>query len=59
MRLKTMEKIDEGKNKKHSGKLTDNPEDGTPYITCQWYAAVLDKRYLRLSNRRLIDISYT
>ena len=22
-----MEKIDDGKNKKHTGKLTDNPED--------------------------------
>ena len=32
MRLKTMEKIDEGKDKKHAGKPTDNPEDGTPYI---------------------------
>ena len=30
-----MEKIDDGKNKKHTGKLTDNPEDGTSYITCQ------------------------
>ena len=48
MRLKTMEKIDEGKDKKHTAKLTDNSEDGTPYITCQWYAAVLrvDKRYV-------------
>ena len=34
-RLKAMEKIDEGKDKKHTGKRTDNPEDGTPYITCQ------------------------
>ena len=24
-----MEKIDEGKDKKHTGKLTDNREDGT------------------------------
>ena len=56
-----MEKIDEGKDKKHTGKLTDNPlaEDGTSYITFQWHAAVLDKRYLKLSNRRLIVISYT
>ena len=30
-----MDKIDEGKDKKHTGKLTDNPEDGIPYITCQ------------------------
>ena len=30
-----MEKIDEGKDKKHAGKLTDNPKDRTPYITCQ------------------------
>ena len=54
-----MEKIDEGKNKKHTAKLTDNPKDRTPYTTCQWHAAVLDKRYLRLSNRTLIVISYT
>ena len=32
MRLKTMENVDEGKNKKHTGKLTDNPKDRTPYI---------------------------
>ena len=57
--MKTTEKIDEGKDKKHTGELTDNPKDRTPYITCQWHAAVLDKRYLRLSNRRLIVISYT
>ena len=56
-----MEKIDEGKDKKHTGKLTDNPEDGTPYITCQSamrLCSIIDKRYLRLSNRRLIVISY-
>ena len=59
MRLKTMENVDNGKEKKHTDKLTDNPEDGTSYITCQWHAAVLDKRYLRLSNRTLIDVSCT
>ena len=31
--LKFMEQIDEGKDKKHTGKLTDKPEDG--YIACQ------------------------
>ena len=31
-----MEKIDKGKDKKHiTGKLISNPEDKTPYITCQ------------------------
>ena len=39
VRLKTMEKIDEGKNKKHTGKRTDNPKDRTLYITCQMWQA--------------------
>ena len=33
VRLKFMEQIDEGKDKKHTGKLADNPEDG--YIARQ------------------------
>ena len=28
------------------------------YYMSEWHAAVLDKRYLRLSNRRLIVISH-
>ena len=61
MRLKAMEKIDEDKDKKHTGKLADNPEDRTLYITCQiatrvGHAAVLNNRYLRLSNRRFIGL---
>ena len=32
MRLKAMEKIDESKDNKHTGKLTDNPKDRTLYI---------------------------
>ena len=34
VRLKGMEKIDESKDKKHTGKLTGNPKDRTLYITC-------------------------
>ena len=33
MRLGGMEKIDDGKDKKHTWKLTDNPGHRTPYIT--------------------------
>ena len=36
MRLKAMEKIDESKDKKHTGKLTDNPEDGTLILHVRW-----------------------
>ena len=48
MRLETMEKIDEGKDKKHTGnlKLTDNSKDRTPYICVRCdghrHAAVLN-----------------
>ena len=73
MRLKAMEKIDESKDKKHTGKLTDNPKDRTPYITCQM-GHTLGMRtgmrlcsirrpsevlgYLRLSNRRPMDSDF-
>ena len=36
VRLKSMEKIAEGKDKKHTGKLTDNPEDGTLILHVRW-----------------------
>ena len=43
-----MEKIDEGKDKKHStAKLTDNPEDGTPYITCSGMRLCSDSESIR------------
>ena len=52
-----MGKIDKDKDKKHTGKLTSNPEDRTPYISHVMFdkrfghaAAVLNKRYL--SKRR-------
>ena len=35
MCLKAMEKIDKCKDKKHTSKVTNNPEDKTPFITCQ------------------------
>ena len=46
-----MENIDDGKDKKHSGKLTNNSEDRTPIyymseVTCRKAAAVLNKRYI-------------
>ena len=66
MRLKTMEKIDEGKDKKHTGKPTDIPEDGTLILSsdvtraqaghAHCHAAVLNKRYPRLPKRRFIVI---
>ena len=55
MCLKTMEKIDKGKDKKHTGKLTSNPEDKNSLyymsdLTSAWHAAMFKKRYL--SERR-------
>ena len=36
VRLKSMEKIDEGKDKKHNWQTHRlNPKERTPYITCQ------------------------
>ena len=57
MRLKTMEKIDEGKEKKHTAEPTDNPEDWTPYITYMSdvtraaHTAVQNDRYLKRRSR--------
>ena len=55
MRLKAMEEIDEGKDKKHAGKLTDNPKDRTPYITRQMGHALGTASGMRLCSMR--DIS--
>ena len=52
VRLKAMKKIDESKDKKHAVKLTDNPEDGTPFITCQMGHALGMRTDLRLCSRR-------
>ena len=44
--LKTMEKIDKGEDKKHTGKLTSIPEDKIfYYLSDLTHAPVLDKRY--------------
>ena len=46
MCLKTMEKIDKGEDKKHTGKLRSIPEDKIfYYLSDLTHAAVLDKRY--------------